>query len=163
MKTKIHHHNIPIMEYPIDLNYINNYNHIDMLSNEFIKFYKDKAKIPQIIATGSSGILIAGFIAVKFYQETSKKCEINVLRKSNNHHSRGDFEKRILIACSNNTPLTIVDDFIVTGNTIKRIYNEIVNFEPNAIIHSLFVTGSSDIIDDTDIFEEAKIKNLFIE
>jgi adenine/guanine phosphoribosyltransferase-like PRPP-binding protein len=150
------------MSYPVGDRFARNIPYMDALADEVIKFYKDKEEVPLLVVRGSSGILIGGFIAHKFNTVTSKEVGVCVLRKTDNHHSTGDFEYRISNAHDNGTPLVIVDDLISSGRTMQAIYDKMSEAASNITIDAIFVTGS-DSIKMEDELKGIKLNHLFVE
>ena len=169
MATKIHKHGISCMDYPVGYNLTKNLRFLNRLSVEFNKFYGGATKIPLLCVRGSSGIFVGGFIALEYFKATNRDIIVNVLRKSNNHHGGGDFERIIRSQIKEGNPIAIVDDFIGSGNTMRSIYDAIKesvdgeeDLPSEPIIDSIFVTGSSFVDPDEEI-QGIKLNHLFIE
>lgn len=114
---------LKLMEYPVGLNIEYNL----PIINEYIKIIRrlKKDKI-ELICTGSSGAIIAGIIASKL------KCKVIYVRKEKEscHTSHG-------ASPSEDAYTIVVDDFVCSGNSIKRILD---NY-PDKQFDCLIVSG----------------------
>ena len=97
------------------------------------KILKEKYPKGEIVlwCRGSSGAIIAGIVA-----STSKRFTINHIKKENEEcHSKE-------ITLNNKITNVIIDDFIVSGETIQIIYDTIMRYKENINVNCLIVSGN---------------------
>jgi len=123
---------------------------------EIKKFLSDKSKIYfriSLICSGSSGAIIASIIASKLIND---KIDVNILHVKKEGEDSHSGNK---IKFFNNSFNIVVDDFICSGSTIRRIFNKVDEICDKNKIHCVCITDTVSPIM-VEYFQENKLKYL---
>jgi adenine/guanine phosphoribosyltransferase-like PRPP-binding protein len=97
-----------------------------------VSLFCKKYKIEAIAFTGHSGAAVAYPLSYKL------KIPIVCIRKGSSHYGSGRYE-----GIEDVERYIIVDDFIETGATIRRIKKQVKTYSPNAKLIGIFLYGGS--------------------
>lgn len=127
---------ISVIEYPTGHYISQSLPSIELLASH-IENLKGNKSILYIYCTGSSGSIISGIIS-SLLIDTYKTIRIEYIKKNNEmSHSPHDGTKMFNYDSKEDIHHVVVDDFINTGATIKRIFNKIPkNIESVDLIQS---------------------------
>jgi phosphoribosylpyrophosphate synthetase len=133
--NKITNHLLDSINYPVGNFIQKNMNIINEMINSLNKYIPFDEKLV-FVCTGSSGAIISSLFCVKY----SNSIIFHIKKEGENSHSNGFYDLREALE-QNQRKAIIVDDIIVSGNTINRIIYKILENTSIKSIPYIVVTG----------------------